>query len=211
MVLIFFMTSCLLLTSITAQSQPTSNIPAVTTTASSAGITGSLNMNDLGTCISGLAQANCQRDTNCINSYFSTHNVCNQISSIYNYTGSWPIAVREYSNIWVIKLVDEKFLLIDGNGKFILPDAALDLEAAPGFLQLKTAYPNAQLADSFEDFPVAVYLSETNNQLLFLQAIISPPCQSVCTPIAIAKVLYGFSISGQYSGASVLRILPDNS
>lgn len=176
-----------------------------------AGIGGILNLTQVGACMSSFAKAGCQNDIACVTTYFQTHDNCQQVNSIYQYTGSWPVAIRDYTGVSVVKLESNQFLIIDSTGKFILPSANLSLESAPGFLALKTTYPTAQLTNKLEDFPVAVYLSETNNQLLFLQAIIAPPCQTTCPPVAVAKVLYGFSVTGEYSGANVLRIVSPNS
>jgi hypothetical protein len=206
--LFFFLLISSFLVESSAIAQPTSDIrPAIQVP----GIKGELNLNEMGVCMSGLTNAQCQNDTNCIHAYFQKNNSCQQVNSIFQFTNSWPIAARQYTNVSVIKLANQQFLIIDSTGKFITASAHLSLEQAPGFLQLKTAYPSAQLTDQLQDFPIAVYLSETNNQLLFLQSIIAPPCQSTCQPVAIAKVLYGFSIDGHYSGANVLRIVQEKS
>lgn len=167
-----------------------------------------INIAAMKACVMGLTNQQCQNNQLCVAKYLTTQPQCNEVITIYNASHQIPVAARVYTNVTVVRLASGGYVLVDSDEQVIMPATHLKLENAPGFLELTQTVPYPQLSPQVQDFPAAVYLSQTSNQLLFLQDIIDATCRANCPPVAVAKVLYGFNVQGSFINAKVLRIIP---
>lgn len=161
-------------------------------------------------CTTGLNAQQCQGNQLCIAKYLTTQPTCSQIIPLYNFSHQIPADARVYTNVTVVQLANGTYLLVDSEGQIIAPITKLNLENAPGFLQLESITQQPKLSPQVQGFPAAVYLSQSSNQLLFLQDIMDATCSTNCQPVATAKILYGFNLHGNFINAKVLRIVPPN-
>jgi hypothetical protein len=136
-------------------------------------------------------------------------NDCSQTLVFLKFTNRLPSAVVNYGNIDVVQTKNPEqaneinYLIVDKSGQIILPQTDLDLTNVPGFLALKNAYPNVIVVAQLLGYPQAVYLSQEAQQLAFLQPLVDMNTQKL---IAYVKVLFTFTVDGQYKGQYALRV-----
>ncbi len=153
---------------------------------------------------------NCKnKSASCFNTLAPSIPVCQQTAKIIKITDSVPLKVENYGKINVVKsfsLNDSSinYFIVGNNGEIILPTASITLEQAPGFFELKQLYPSSTLSSRILSFPDAVFLTENIQKLLMRQSIIEP---GTLRQVGYAKILYSFSINGQFQGAQVMRIV----
>ncbi len=189
--------------------------PAIITTLAtfpvSAELADGVHLPTLSACVYAASKQNCGNNAVCILHFLQTTADCKQGLPIFQALHLLPVNGAVYTNITVLKMSDGNVAMIDNSGHIVTPITDLDIEYAPGFLDLKSQFPAAKLVGVINNFPADVYLSSTVNQLLFYQNIMDATCTANCTPIAYAKILYEFSIDGDFIDATILRIVSPSS
>lgn len=135
---------------------------------------------------------------------------CAQTRLLYGLTHLLPVAAENYDNIDVVQLKSLSlprqinYVIVGKTGEVILPKTDIAMENAPGFLALKTAYPNVQLVAQILDYPQAVFLTENIQQLVLQQPLFNAATQQY---VGYVKVLYTFTLDGQYKGQHAMRVV----
>lgn len=172
---------------------------------------GGVNESDLYKCEQTLRSVCPNLKLKCLIENSAKHDYCKQAKTLIEQSQSFPDVVENFQNIDVVRMVnlfakpDYNYLMVGKSGELILPNANVNLEKAPGFLDLKQKYPDAILTGQIIDFPQAVFLTASIQKLLIFQQIINPIDQ---TEVGYAKILYSFTADGLYQGSAAMRIIP---
>lgn len=175
-------------------------------------LTGGLNAQNFNLCQETLQKecSNTAAQGDCFIKQLTNTQSCAQIQMLYGLTHMLAVAARNYDNIDVVQLKNLtlpqqiNYAIIGKSGEIVLPQVNINLENAPGFLALKTVYPQAELLAQMMGYPEAVYLTENIQQLVFAQPLYNAASQKI---VGYVKVLYTFTLDGQYKGQQAMRVV----
>lgn len=172
---------------------------------------GGINTTELYQCEQALREACGKKiSVNCLIANSAKLDYCKQARTLIEYSNSFPNVVENYENIDVVRIIvlAEKpyfnYIMVGGSGELVLANPNVNLENAPGFLDLKQKYPNAILTNQILDFPQAVFLTANIQKLMVFQKIIDPIDEK---NVGYAKILYSFTSDGVYQGSAAMRII----